>query len=242
MCWQARLWVQVIHELRSGVRLKKTEYTRWAVIGPDQHPILTSDWSSGHPSSSSSRPTRFWWMTSDPRDTNLTRWIIVRAAVRIDICVSRRCFSDVDSNFTEIPACNDLSYHCEMLSDRTSRHGKHCLTPHSTIHETYFHLSLENIFSACSPDIFAQVTFPPRVKRDAHDVILDFIRSRPPLKPVSCEPLLLSSRHRAALLRLDADQGAIFLHISLKVTAKILYPLNFDGKFTVKLIQIEVLY
>ena len=129
-----------------------------------------------------------------------------------------------------------------MLSDRTSRHGKHCLTPHSTIHETYFHLSLENIFSACSPDIFAQVTFPPRVKRDAHDVILDFIRSRPPLKPVSCEALLLSSRHRAALLRLDADQGAIFLHISLKVTAKILYPLNFDGKFTVKLIQIEVLY
>ena len=197
----------------------------------------------GLPSSTSWHPTRFWWMTSDPRDTNLTRWIIVRAAVRIDICVSRRCFSDVDSNFTEIPACNDLSYHCEMLSDRTSRHGKHCLTPHSTIHETYFHLSLENIFSACSPDIFAQVTFPPRVKRDAHDVILDFIRSRPPLKPVSCESLLLSSRHcTTALLRLDADQGAIFLHISLKVTAKILYPLNFDGKFIVKLIQIEVLY
>ena len=26
---------------------------------------------------------------------------------------------------------------------------------------------------------------PPKVKRDAHDVILEFIRSRPPLKPVS---------------------------------------------------------
>ena len=26
--FQARLWVQVIHELRSGVRLKKTEFTR----------------------------------------------------------------------------------------------------------------------------------------------------------------------------------------------------------------------
>ena len=25
---------------------------------------------------------------------------------------------------------------------------------------------------------------PPKVKKDAHDVILDFIRSRPPLKPV----------------------------------------------------------
>ena len=26
---------------------------------------------------------------------------------------------------------------------------------------------------------------PPKVKKDAHDAILDFIRSRPPLKPVS---------------------------------------------------------
>ena len=26
---------------------------------------------------------------------------------------------------------------------------------------------------------------PPKVKKDAHDIILDFIRSRPPLKPVS---------------------------------------------------------
>lgn len=26
---------------------------------------------------------------------------------------------------------------------------------------------------------------PPKVKRDAHDIILEFIRSRPPLKPVS---------------------------------------------------------
>ena len=25
---------------------------------------------------------------------------------------------------------------------------------------------------------------PPKVKKDAHDIILDFIRSRPPLKPV----------------------------------------------------------
>ena len=25
---------------------------------------------------------------------------------------------------------------------------------------------------------------PPKVKKDAHDVILDFIRSRPPLRPV----------------------------------------------------------
>ena len=26
---------------------------------------------------------------------------------------------------------------------------------------------------------------PPKVKKDAHDIILEFIRSRPPLKPVS---------------------------------------------------------
>ena len=33
---------------------------------------------------------------------------------------------------------------------------------------------------------------PPRVKKDAHDIILDFIRSRPPLKPVSIELLCRS--------------------------------------------------
>ena len=29
---------------------------------------------------------------------------------------------------------------------------------------------------------------PPTLKKDAHDVILDFIRSRPPLKPVKFIP------------------------------------------------------
>lgn len=29
---------------------------------------------------------------------------------------------------------------------------------------------------------------PTRVKRDAHELILDFIRSRPPLKPVGMDP------------------------------------------------------
>lgn len=29
---------------------------------------------------------------------------------------------------------------------------------------------------------------PPRVKKDAHELILDFIRSRPPLKQVGADP------------------------------------------------------
>ena len=33
--------------------------------------------------------------------------------------------------------------------------------------------------------VMVEGRLPPKVKRDAHDVILDFIRSRPPLKPVS---------------------------------------------------------
>ena len=32
--------------------------------------------------------------------------------------------------------------------------------------------------------VMVEGRLPPKVKRDAHDVILDFIRSRPPLKPV----------------------------------------------------------
>ena len=33
--------------------------------------------------------------------------------------------------------------------------------------------------------VMVEGRLPPKVKRDAHDVILEFIRSRPPLKPVS---------------------------------------------------------
>ena len=33
-------------------------------------------------------------------------------------------------------------------------------------------------------DCQVPLAMPQRVKREAHDVILDFIRSRPPLKPV----------------------------------------------------------
>ena len=42
---------------------------------------------------------------------------------------------------------------------------------------------------------------PPKVKRDAHDVILEFIRSRPPLKPVR--------REQGALfvMRLEIEPG-----------------------------------
>ena len=36
-----------------------------------------------------------------------------------------------------------------------------------------------------------KVDLPPNVKKDAHEIILDFIRSRPPLKPVSCNQKLL---------------------------------------------------
>ena len=32
--------------------------------------------------------------------------------------------------------------------------------------------------------MFVDGRLPPTLKKDAHDVILDFIRSRPPLKPV----------------------------------------------------------
>jgi spire-like protein len=38
--------------------------------------------------------------------------------------------------------------------------------------------------------VFEDGKIPPKVKKDAHDLILDFIRSRPPLKPVGKEPLI----------------------------------------------------
>jgi len=81
----ARLWVQVIHELRSGVRLKKTEFTR------------------------------------TPIEYELTPYEI-------------------------------------LMDDIRSKRYK-------------------------LNKVMVEGRLPPKVKRDAHDVILEFIRSRPPLKP-----------------------------------------------------------
>lgn len=38
---------------------------------------------------------------------------------------------------------------------------------------------------------------PPRMKKDAHDIILQFIKSRPPLKPVSCNRINSDYKSRA---------------------------------------------
>ena len=40
---------------------------------------------------------------------------------------------------------------------------------------------------------------PPKVKKDAHDAILDFIRSRPPLKPVSTSFLFFTGVGKRAM-------------------------------------------
>ena len=55
---------------------------------------------------------------------------------------------------------------------------------------------------------------PPRVKRDAHDIILEFIRSRPPLKPVS--------------KRTNEHNNPISLFCSWKETGGDIFPLLYD--------------
>lgn len=45
---------------------------------------------------------------------------------------------------------------------------------------------------------------PPRLKKSAHEVILEFIRSRPPLNPVSV--ITRSSKYAKALLRAPNDR------------------------------------
>merc|ERR1711892_189238 len=92
----ARLWVQVIHELRSGIKLKKIEYSK------------------------------------TPVEFELTPYEI-------------------------------------LMDDIRSRRYK-------------------------LNKVMVDGHLPPRVKKDAHDVILDFIRSRPPLKPAGERKLALASR------------------------------------------------
>ena len=51
------------------------------------------------------------------------------------------------------------------------------------------------------PQVMVEGRLPPKVKRDAHDVILEFIRSRPPLKPVRREQRALF------VMRLEIEPG-----------------------------------
>ena len=44
---------------------------------------------------------------------------------------------------------------------------------------------MRKILTTMSVKVLVEGRVPPMVKKDAHDIILDFIRSRPPLKPVS---------------------------------------------------------
>ncbi len=86
--FQARLWVQCMHDLRNGVKLKKT-------------------------------------------------------------------------NYTKTPIEYELTPYEMLMDDIRSRRYK-----------------LNHVSST-------EMATPAKAKRDAHDIILDFIRSRPPLKPVS---------------------------------------------------------
>lgn len=52
-----------------------------------------------------------------------------------------------------------------------------------------------NIFVSLSP-FQVNGDIPPRLKKSAHEIILDFIRSRPPLNPV-CNPVFFPNENVA---------------------------------------------
>ena len=164
---QARLWVQVIHELRSGVRLKKTEYTRTPIeFELTPYEILMDDIRAKR-----YKLNKVWSCIIGLRWGQFQIWPTIAL-------LSGR-------EFTWIPACNDLSYHCSALRSYQTGHSVSgswdiASSWHSQV-TTFVFVSLNYL------QVMVEGRLPPKVKRDAHDVILEFIRSRPPLKPVRCE-------------------------------------------------------
>ena len=57
------------------------------------------------------------------------------------------------------------------------------------------------------------LAMPQRVKLEAHDVILDFIRSRPPLKPVSFWGKIMPAPNKWGLLRASFQTGELLRKI-----------------------------
>ena len=78
-CTYTNTHTQVIHELRNGLKLKKTDYTRYksGLSSPSSSSSSpsSSSWSlwSGHRLNLNSPPTRFWWMTFEVGGTSSTR-------------------------------------------------------------------------------------------------------------------------------------------------------------------------
>ena len=58
-----------------------------------------------------------------------------------------------------------------------------------------------------SVKVLVEGRVPPMVKKDAHDIILDFIRSRPPLKPVSLKIFFNSNSEDCAQIQCCGSRG-----------------------------------
>lgn len=126
---QARLWVQLMRELRHGVKLKKVQEKQFNPL-PTEYQL-----------------TPFEMLMQDIRARNYKlRKVMV--------------------SMPRLPPCH---------------------TPMPYPHWGALLLTGPSSDATCGFSALSQVDgdIPPRVKKDAHELILDFIRSRPPLKQVS---------------------------------------------------------
>lgn len=110
------------------------------------------------PSSSSSLPMRCSWTTSGPNATN---------------CVKSWSVSNLDHTLILMPRCLPAAWVTSAFLLFQSKNVS-------------LHVCV-NLFLHFDPNLLFQVNgdIPPRLKKSAHEVILEFIRSRPPLNPVS---------------------------------------------------------
>ena len=108
---------------------------------------------------------------------------------RDDILHTRQCTSSVPTKCSwRISGARDttsrklwvLEPHPPVPSPHLHTHTHHCHTPIISHSLCIVSRQLE-----CYPLFQTEINISPKLRKDAHDIILDFIRSRPTLKPVT---------------------------------------------------------
>lgn len=146
---QARLWVQLMRELRHGVKLKKVQEQEF-------NPLPTEF-----------QLTPFEMLMQDIRARNYKlRKVMVSKPPAHHPCWMR-------GRQTWAQGGGEIG--SEVQAMVMSPDPSICPAGYSPVHLCAGHL--------CPCQVDGDI--PPRVKKDAHELILDFIRSRPPLKQVS---------------------------------------------------------
>lgn len=158
---QARFWVQVMRDLRDGVKLKKVQERQYNPL-PIEYQL-----------------TPYEMLMDDIRSKRYKlRKVMVKSPYRASIG-TYYCSGQLKITLYRTPQKDKIHWNDQI--NKTN--------PSNTIEAARFPC----LWWLLTMSLQVNGDIPPRLKKSAHEIILEFIRSRPPLNPVSSTHTCCSS-------------------------------------------------